>query len=287
MLSDRFFHGSGSSESVGAKSPAANDSSIFLAKLPGPIERSSMPISAATPAMLAFPRGKSRASRGGQVEDTHRPRTSAGLPGGRLRGVYAGHQGASRRKAARPDDTTRTPRHRGPSHGRAADVNRGTSRGHPPTTNFRATSRGVPWRCLRWASRSVKTEGRQFWRHHEDVTPLRPWSRAWPSRGHPPTTNSTPTTPLSSQRGFTSAKPRRCNAVTFPLRILHICDRAVTCDSFCRVKKLEAATRPSSKAHRGNPSWISLLLLTNLPHSPDLRSSFLWPHWWRPVSESS
>ena len=57
-----------------------------------------------------------------QVEDTHRPRTSAWLPGGRLRDVYAGHQGASRRKAARPDDTTRTPRHRGPGPGRAVDV---------------------------------------------------------------------------------------------------------------------------------------------------------------------
>ena len=32
-----------------------------------------------------------------QVEDTHRPRTSAWLPGGRLRGVYAGHQGATPR----------------------------------------------------------------------------------------------------------------------------------------------------------------------------------------------
>ena len=56
----------------------------------------------------------------GQVEDTHRPRTSARLPGGCLCNVCPRHQGASRRKAARPDDTTRTPHHRGPGHGRAA-----------------------------------------------------------------------------------------------------------------------------------------------------------------------
>ena len=43
----------------------------------------------------------------GQVEDTHRPRTSARLPGGCLCNVCPRHQGASRRKAARPDDTTR------------------------------------------------------------------------------------------------------------------------------------------------------------------------------------
>ena len=55
----------------------------------------------------------------GQVEDTHRPRTSARLPGGCLCNVCPRHQGASRRKAARPDDTTRTPHHRGPGHGRA------------------------------------------------------------------------------------------------------------------------------------------------------------------------
>ena len=63
-----------------------------------------------------------RVASRGQVEDTHRPRTSASLPGGRFHDVYAGHQGASRRKAARPDDTTRTPRYRGPGPGRTADV---------------------------------------------------------------------------------------------------------------------------------------------------------------------
>ena len=74
----------------------------------------------------------------GQVEDTHRPRTSAWLPVGKLRtptdhelsrgfpgggfAVFTLGIKASRRKAARPDDTTRTPRYRGPGPGRTADV---------------------------------------------------------------------------------------------------------------------------------------------------------------------